>query len=566
MRKKKKKKKTSSFIFFFFFLWMASLYQPVANTYVGDTFTFRPGQMESLESLGAGQDTIALLSTGTGKSIIYQLFVLAARERDPTVCGIVVTPLISLMEDQVHKINHAWGLDRLSQRIRRRRDGDAPIATMLGSAQSDVGAAQGAFTFFFLSPEKLATCHQWLSSRTVALVVVDEAHCLSEHGHDFRPEYRQIAAIRAHLPLDTVFLALTATADPHCIADICSSLRLRPGARLVRGSMNRRNIHYAVRRKQGLVKDMRCIAAAMTPEAGSVFVYVPTRKETERVAQSLREVSGLSDVAPYHAGMDTGRRAVILRSFAAGTIRVLVSTSAAGLGLDIGTVRMVIHYGMPKTVAAFLQESGRAGRRGDQAWSILFAGPGDYATQKVLALRVQNLVHQQRLLKYLSRMYQYTHRDGCRRQYLMKEMGDQSSLAGSPRCCDVCDGVTVVPVPAAGHPAFFMHIVSLLAQQPRGLGTQQLIATLKGERTVATRRFMASEMFGRCRSVPKTRMRECIHTLLEGGIIETFLAQSIPLIRITQRGTEYLEEKATPTVDLDWDKFRCKKKNCLVDP
>ena len=323
--------------------------------------TFRPGQYEAIRSLLAGHDTLAVLPTGAGKSAIYQI---AAMLTDGVT--LVVSPLIALQQDQV---------DSIGQR-------NVGRAVALNSSLSDrercgmlTDIRSGAVRFVFLAPEQFANPDTVaaIAGLDVALVVIDEAHCISEWGHDFRPDYLQLGTVIERLGHPTV-CALTATAAPPVRDEIVERLRMRDAAVIVSG-FDRPNIRLSVERVDGDEGKREAILDRIDASGRPGIVYAATRRETEELAAALRERS-VSAVA-YHAGLKAKEREAIQDGYMGGDHEVIVATIAFGMGIDKQDVRFVIHASVSESLDAYYQEIGRAGRDGQPAHAILFYDPRD---------------------------------------------------------------------------------------------------------------------------------------------------------------------------------------------
>src|SRR4051794_28622777 len=328
----------------------------------------RPGQREAIESVLAGRDTLAVLSTGSGKSAIYQIAGLLT-----TGATLVISPLIALQRDQVDALRErALGAAQLNSSLPEGEREDA-LAEL----------AEDALEFLFLAPEQLANAEvlDELAAAEPTLVVVDEAHCISEWGHDFRPDYLRLgAAIEAlgHPPV----LALTATAAPPVRDEIVERLGLRDAELVVRG-FDRPNLELAVERfHDARHKDealFQALRAADTPG----IVYAATRKRTEEIADALRE-RGVDAIA-YHAGLKAAEREDAQERFMDSEVAVIVATTAFGMGVDKADVRFVFHAEVPESVDSYYQEVGRAGRDGEPADAVLFYRPEDLGLRRFFA-------------------------------------------------------------------------------------------------------------------------------------------------------------------------------------
>lgn len=318
---------------------------------------FRPLQEDIIHSVLEGNDTLALLPTGGGKSICFQVPALA-REG---IC-IVVSPLIALMKDQVANLN-------------RREIKAVAVYSGMSSAEIDIAidnCIYGNTKFLYLSPERLTTdmVRARLPKMKVNLVAIDEAHCISQWGYDFRPPYLQIAEIREFLP-QTPFMALTATATPEVMDDICQKLSMK-NARIFRKSFERKNLVYAVLQEENKLGRLANICKKVQ---GTGVVYVRNRRKTREIAEFLAKQGVKADF--YHAGLDNKTRDQKQESWIRERVRVIVSTNAFGMGIDKPNVRFVVHMDLPDSPEAYFQEAGRAGRDEKKAYAVLLYNQSD---------------------------------------------------------------------------------------------------------------------------------------------------------------------------------------------
>jgi ATP-dependent DNA helicase RecQ len=325
--------------------------------------SFRAGQREACEAALAGRDALVVMPTGSGKSLCYQLPALL---RDDLT--IVVSPLVSLMQDQVEALNRrALGAAAL---VNAQQD---PAA----NRDAVAAAVRGDVHLLYVAPERFSSpgFFEQIARARVGLFVVDEAHCVSQWGHDFRPDYFRLADAARTLGARSVFAA-TATATPPVAGDIVRRLGLRDPVRVTTG-FERPNLSYAVVACAGRIDKYRRLAAALL-EPGSLpaIVYAGTRAATAALAVEL-EAELRARAAPYHAGLDRGSRAAVQQDFMSGRLAVVVATSAFGMGIDKADVRTVCHASVPGSVEAYYQEAGRAGRDGAPARCLLFAERAD---------------------------------------------------------------------------------------------------------------------------------------------------------------------------------------------
>ena len=322
---------------------------------------FRGIQEEIIESIGKGHDTLGLMPTGGGKSITFQVPALA----QPGLC-LVITPLIALMKDQVRNLR-----DR----------GIKALAVYSGMTREEIVVALencifGDYKFLYISPERLDTdiFRAKLRNMKINMITVDESHCISQWGYDFRPAYLKISEIRELLPTVPV-LALTATATPEVVKDIQTKLGFREDSRIFRMSFERKNLAYIVRNTESKQEELLHI---LNNVSGSAIVYTRNRKRTREVAELL--VNNEITATFYHAGLNNDVKDQRQRSWLSGESRVMVATNAFGMGIDKPDVRLVIHVDLPDSPEAYFQEAGRAGRDGQKAYAVLLYAKSDKAT------------------------------------------------------------------------------------------------------------------------------------------------------------------------------------------
>jgi ATP-dependent DNA helicase RecQ len=379
---------------------------------------FRPLQEDVVHALIEGRDVFVLMPTGGGKSLCYQLPALVR----PGL-AVVVSPLIALMKDQVDALE-ALGVSA------------AYINSSLSA--TDVRARQAAISrgdikILYVAPERLMmpAFLGWLKGQTVGLFAIDEAHCISEWGHDFRPEYRQLRDLRASFP-GTPIGAFTATATARVQEDIKRELSLSDAAAF-RGSFNRANLVYDVRPKKSAYEQV--VAYLRSAPRGSGIIYCQSRNGTEELALRLQR-DGFK-VAPYHAGLDASRRSRNQEAFVRDDVQIIVATIAFGMGIDKPDVRFVIHYDLPKNLEGYYQESGRAGRDGELSECILFYSPGDamkheFFIQQMESPRMQSVARDQ-----LKQVRGWAESPTCRRELLLRYFDEVLEEQANP-CCDIC--------------------------------------------------------------------------------------------------------------------------------
>lgn len=396
---------------------------------------FRLGQKSVIEAILAGRDALAVMPTGAGKSLCYQIPSIVL----PGV-AIVVSPLVSLMGDQVRALVqagvHAAYLN----------------STLSPAAQGRVieRARAGEFDIVYVAPERLEDARfvDFASHARIALIAVDEAHCVSQWGQDFRPSYLQIGAFIAKLSARPAVCALTATATERVRDDIVRLLGLSDPYRIVTG-FDRPNLHFAVERAEPKRKLARIAAYALEHASDSGIVYCSTRKDTEAVCDAL--VSAGVRATRYHAGLPAAERAANQQAFICDDAPVMVATNAFGMGIDKSNVRYVLHHNMPASIEAYYQEAGRAGRDGLPSECLLFWSEKDLSTcrffieqesaNEELSPEEAEAVRQTRR-RMLAAMEGYCVTCGCLREYLLRYFGEESEADGSVSCgnCGNCEG------------------------------------------------------------------------------------------------------------------------------
>ena len=311
---------------------------------------FRPGQSQAVESVLQGHDTLVVLPTGGGKSICYQVPALILPH-----LTVVISPLISLMKDQVDALTRRG----LPATFVNSSLTPSQVADRLARVQ------RGEFKLLYVAPERfdVGSTAERLKGTGVSLLAVDEAHCISEWGHDFRPSYLRIARVRERLGWPPV-VALTATATPHVRADIVRQLKLESAKTIITG-FDRRNLRYHVVSTRTEQDKDQALVGILRQTPGLAVVYASTRRTVERITNLLNDAR-IAAVA-YHAGLDDARRHEVQDAFMKERVRVIVATNAFGMGIDKPNVRLVVHYAMPGTLEAYYQEAGRAGRDGEHA-------------------------------------------------------------------------------------------------------------------------------------------------------------------------------------------------------
>jgi ATP-dependent DNA helicase RecQ len=379
--------------------------------------TYRPQQQEIIEGLIRGEDAFVLMPTGGGKSLCYQIPAL----HRPGV-GIVVSPLISLMKDQVDSLQ-ACGVKAAFYNSSLKASEARRVLAMLHAGNLDL---------LYVAPERLIGDDfiQRLQDIPIALFAIDEAHCISQWGHDFRPEYSQLGRLRRVFP-KIPMIALTATAESHTRQDILDRLHLRH-ARSYIASFDRPNIRYTVVDKSKPFAQLTDFLHSHPGEAG--IVYCLSRKRVDDIAEKL--VAAGFNAAPYHAGLSTTQRQKVQDDFLKDDVRIMVATVAFGMGIDKSNIRFVVHYDIPKNIESYYQETGRAGRDGLAAEALLLFGYGDIAIARSLIENTHNPERKRIELHKLNAMVAFAEASSCRRRILLGYFDER--MEENCGNCDIC--------------------------------------------------------------------------------------------------------------------------------
>ncbi|EGP4823673.1 DNA helicase RecQ [Enterococcus faecium] len=479
---------------------------------------FRPGQKEIIQKVIDQENVLGIMPTGSGKSICYQLPSLLLDG-----LTVVVSPLISLMKDQVDAANQLGipatfinsSLDGY-ETARRFQEIDRQQYRLLYIAPER-----------FIMPDFIQAMNRW----NVCMIAIDEAHCISQWGHDFRPSYLQMAKQLNQLPNRPVIVALTATATIQVAADIKRLLKIPDGNHIQTG-FERENLRFQVVKDQK--KEQYLVEYLKINKNQSGIIYAATRKEVDRIYHLLKKF-GFS-IGRYHGGLNENERTAMQEAFLYDRLQLIVATNAFGMGINKSNVRFVIHYQIPGSLEAYYQEAGRAGRDGLSSEAILLFAPQDTQVQKFFIQQSQREEEQkQKEYEKLKAMTEYAYIESCLQQYILNYFGETSSPCN--RCGNCLDDREIVEVTTQAQ-----MVLSCLKRMGENYGKQMLMKVLAGskEQKLRVLGFERLSTYGLMKNQSQKETMQLIEYLISNGYLLTVNGE-YPILKVTERGIQVLK-------------------------
>ena len=479
---------------------------------------FRPGQKEIIQKVIDQENVLGIMPTGSGKSICYQLPSLLVDG-----LTVVVSPLISLMKDQVDAANQL-GIP----------------ATFINSSLDGYETARRfqeidrqQYRLLYIAPERfiMSDFIQAMNRWNVCMIAIDEAHCISQWGHDFRPSYLQMAKQLDQLPNRPVIVALTATATIQVAADIKRLLKIPDGNHIQTG-FGRENLRFQVVKDQK--KEQYLVEYLKINKNQSGIIYAATRKEVDRIYHLLKKF-GFS-IGRYHGGLKENERTAMQEAFLYDRLQLIVATNAFGMGINKSNVRFVIHYQIPGSLEAYYQEAGRAGRDGLSSEAILLFSPQDIQVQKFFIQQSQREEGQkQKEYEKLKAMTEYVYIESCLQQYILNYFGETSSPCN--RCGNCLDDKEIVEVTTQAQ-----MVLSCLKRMGENYGKQMLMKVLAGSKEQKLRAlgFERLSTYGLMKNQSQKETMQLIEYLISNGYLLTVNGE-YPILKVTERGIQVLK-------------------------
>lgn len=492
---------------------------------------FRPLQAEAIAEFLEGQDVVVLMPTGGGKSLCFQIPALIF----PGMT-VVISPLISLMKDQIDALNQ-----------------NGVAATFLNSSVDGTeltrrmhDALQGKYKLLYMAPERLSVpgIHAWLKACNLSALAIDEAHCISQWGHDFRPDYRNLKSFRREFPTVPI-IALTATATPAVREDIITQLHLQKPL-VFQSSFYRPNLHLRVLPKHDKIK--KIIGLLKKHPSESAIIYCFSRKDTEAITQTLRD-EGFA-AAAYHAGLEATVRANAQDDFLYDRTKIIVATTAFGMGIDKPDVRLVVHLTFPKTIEGYYQEIGRAGRDGLSSECVMLYSAGDKVKLDYFLRLVESETERANQLQQIVKIMDYAESRSCRWIQLIKYFGEEPKLVQ----CGTCDSC-LSSNDTEDATLITQKILSGILKTGEKFGKVHVLKVLRGsrEQKILELGHDTLSVWGICKGTPEHYLSEVFVQLISHGFIKK-REGDYPTFAVTSEGRVFLTNKDTlalPKIDTE---------------
>lgn len=501
--------------------------------------SFRTGQAELIKAILQGSDCLGIMPTGSGKSICYQIPALVLGGTT-----LVISPLISLMKDQVDNLNE-MGIS----------------ATFINSSlsshdymQTIENASLGMYNIIYVAPERFNSdlFLRLLSSIHIPLIAIDEAHCVSQWGHDFRPSYTEIANMIAKLEVRPIVAAFTATATKPVAKDIISCLQLVKPFTLTTG-FDRKNLSFQVVHSKNKMYDLTTYLKKFSGHSG--IIYCSTRKNVDLLYQELSKL-GFS-VSKYHAGMEDSEKRTSQNNFVYDKTTLMIATNAFGMGIDKSNVRFVIHFNMPKDLESYYQEAGRAGRDGLSSECILLFSRSDIVTNQFIISQGTPEIDRSIDYKKLNDMIDYCHTDQCLRKYILTYFGETPHFLACHNCSNCNSNIEETDITEVAK-----KIMSCIKRMGSRYGTNLVTDVLKGSKSskIQNLGFDTLSTYGILKEYSKDSIKELISFLMAQGYI-ICIGKQYPVLVLDAKATDVLFGTETITMKRKIEKKASKKEN-----
>ncbi|MCK4525095.1 MAG: DNA helicase RecQ [Candidatus Andersenbacteria bacterium] len=490
---------------------------------------FRPLQEEVIENVMAGKDTFVLMPTGGGKSLCYQL---PALKFDGLT--LVISPLIALMKDQVDALK--------TNGISAEYINSSLLPAEIQQIQEKVIA--GKVKILYVAPERLVlqNFQNFLKTANIKLIAVDEAHCISEWGHDFRPDYRNLKLFKSQFP-GVPIIALTATATPKVREDIIKQLSLDDHKPFI-SSFDRENLAMIIARKKGTFNKLLALLQKHKNEPSIIYCF--SRKETEKIAMDL-QAEGFNAL-PYHAGLNNETRKKNQELFIKDEASIIVATIAFGMGIDKPDIRLIVHYTFPKTIEGYYQEIGRAGRDGLPSECVLFYSYGDMRKHEFFIDQMENAVEQEKCREKLNQVIEYCETVICRRKYVLGYFGEEYSFSSSDgeenkKGCEACD-ICLNPNSLFNATEISQKILSCVIRTGSRFGRNYIADVLLGKNSQQITENMHCDLsvFGIVSDFNKDEINHIMKSLAVFGFLQVSSGK-YPTVSVAEKGVLFLKQK-----------------------